>query len=66
MIKRILGAMILVPVIILATFWCVNFTGDVLTGKIDLIAFLIEHKLIISLIAAYFVIRWIHPFRKAN
>lgn len=64
MIKRILGAIILVPIVIIFSMWGVNFISDVAVGEINLGAWLLDHRFIIGLVVAYFVFKFINPFKK--
>lgn len=64
MLKRILGGMILIPIAILLAFWGVNFITGVLSGNVSLSAFLVDHRVLIGLIVAYFVYKWIRPGKK--
>lgn len=64
MLKRILGAMIMVPVILIFAGWGVNLVVDILAGNIDLIAYLQAHKVIIAIIVTYLVFKHVNPFKK--
>ena len=65
MIKRILGTVILVPVVLIFSFWAVNFVTGVYAGEINLMAWILDNKFIIGLVTAYFVFRYLNPFKKA-
>ena len=65
MIKRILGTVILVPVVLIFSFWAVNFVTGVCAGEINLMAWILDNKFIIGLVTAYFVFRYLNPFKKA-
>ena len=65
MIKRILGTVILVPIVIIFSFWAVNFVTGVFTGTINLTAWILDNKFIIGLVTAFFVFRYLNPFKKA-
>lgn len=64
MIKKILGAVFLIPIVILLAFWVVNFVIGVLTGDIILIDFIASHRIMIGLVAAYFIYKFLNPFKK--
>lgn len=64
MIKRILGVIILVPIVIMFSFWGVEFVSGILAGSINLGTWIMEHKFIIGLIVAYFVFKFVNPFKK--
>lgn len=63
MVKRIIGVVFLVPVAILLGFWCVNFVGAVMAGDINIVSYLLQHKVAIGLILAYFVFKFLNPFK---
>ena len=64
MIKKILGAIFLIPIVILLAFWGINFILGVLSGNISLIDYIANHKVIIGLVAAYFIYKFLNPFKK--
>lgn len=65
MIKRILGTVILIPIAIIFSFWAVNFVTGVIAGTINLTAWILSNKVVIGLILAYLVFRYLNPFKKA-
>lgn len=64
MIKRALGIALLIPVVFLVSLWGVNIVSGVMAGDINVVCFIMEHKLIISIIVAYFVFKFVNPFNK--
>lgn len=64
MLKKLLGAIILVPVVILLSLWGVNFISGVLTGEINLVTFIVSHKVIIALVLAYLGFKYLNPFNR--
>lgn len=53
--KRVFGGILAIPVVLLISFWCVNFVSGVLAGEIQLVTYLMEHKFIIGCVLAFFV-----------
>ena len=53
--KRIFGGILAIPVILIFSFWCVNFVSGLLAGDINLVTFLMEHKFIIGCALAFVV-----------
>lgn len=64
MLKRILGAIILVPIVLMFSFWGVNFVAGVLSGEVNLGYWIMDHKFIIGLVVAFFVFKFVNPFKK--
>ncbi len=62
--RRILWSMIMVPIIIIVSFWGVNFASGVLSGEIDLAAWIVDHRMLFVFLACYFLIRFLNPFRQ--
>lgn len=53
--KHIIGGILAIPVILIFSFWCVNFATGILSGEISLVTFLADHKFIIGCILAFVV-----------
>ena len=64
MLKKLLGAILIVPVVILLSLWGVNFISGVLTGEVNLVTFILDHKILIALVLAYFGFKYLNPFNK--
>ena len=62
--KRIIYALVMVPIALAVAYWIGNFGSDVIHGNIDVVAFLKDHKAIIAFIVCYLGLQFIGPFKK--
>ena len=62
--KRIIYALIMVPVALAVAYWIGNFGADVVNGNFDVLAFLSNHKVIIAFVVCYVGLQFIGPFKK--
>lgn len=62
--KRIIGVIFLLPISILLACWGVGFATDILAGNINPVLWINEHRLLIVLVATYFVMKYLNPFKK--
>ena len=53
--KRVFGGILAIPVILIFSFWCVNLVSGILAGEINMVTFLMEHKIIIACALAFIV-----------
>ena len=62
--KRIIFALLLVPLALSAAYGGVNLVNDVLSGNLDLLAWIEEHKVILAFVVCYLILTFIGPFKR--
>ena len=62
--KRIIYALIMVPVALAVAYWIGNFGSDVIHGNFNVLEFLTDHKVIIAFAICYVGLQFIGPFKK--
>lgn len=63
--KRVIYAMIMVPVALAVAYWIANFGSDVLHGNIDILGFIKDHKVVLAFVVCYIGLQFIGPFKKS-
>lgn len=64
MVKRILGFLILVPIVLILATWVVNVFLGIISGDISIIAFLEANRVLIVIILTFLVFKFLNPFKK--
>lgn len=62
--KKVLCALLLVPIVLSVGYWAAGFITGLLAGEIDLIAWIIAHKILLTFIVCFILLGFVGPFKK--
>lgn len=62
--KRVLYALLLVPVALCVAYGGVNFVSAVIHGDMSILSWIQDHKFILAFVACYVGLQFIGPFKK--
>ena len=62
--KKILIALILVPIALCLATGGVNIISGIISGDISVLAWIQDHRVILAFIACYIVLTFVGPFKK--
>lgn len=62
--KKIILALLLVPVALCLAYGAVNLFSGVISGEINLLDWIAEHKVALAFAACYTLLTFIGPFRR--
>ena len=62
--KRVIFALLLVPLALAAAYGGVNLVTDITSGNVNLLAWIRDHEVIIAFIGCYLLLTYIGPFKR--
>lgn len=62
--KKVLFAIFMVPVILILAYWIVNFGSGILTGEVNIVTWVLDHKILLTFIVCYTILSFVGPFKK--
>jgi len=63
--KRIIYALLMVPLALCVAYGLVNFASDIISGELSLIGWVSDHKVLLVFIVCYLGLGLIGPFKKS-
>lgn len=61
--KKVLCALLLVPIVLSVGYWAIGFVTGLIAGEISLMAWVVEHKIILTFILCFILLGFIGPFK---
>lgn len=62
--KKVLCALLLVPIVLSVAYWLVNFGTGILTGDVNFVCWIVEHKVLLTFIVCFVLLGFVGPFKK--
>jgi hypothetical protein len=62
--KRVIYAMLMVPLALCVAYGLVNFGSDVVSGNLNILDWIASHKVILAFMACYIGLQFVGPFKK--
>ena len=63
--KRAFYALLMVPLALCVAYGVINFGSDLISGNVNLVSWIADHKVILAFVACYVGLSFISPFRKS-
>ncbi len=63
--KRVIYAMLMVPLALCVAYGLVNFGTDIVSGNLNILDWIAGHKVILAFVACYIGLQFIGPFKKS-
>ena len=62
--KKVLCAILLVPIVLSVAYWIVNFGTGLMTGEVNFVAWVVSHKALLTFIVCFVLLGFVGPFKK--
>lgn len=62
--KRVIYAMLMVPLALCVAYGLVNFGSDIVSGNLNVLDWIASHKVILAFLACYIGLQFVGPFKK--
>lgn len=62
--KRVIYAMLMVPLALCVAYGLVNFGTDIVSGNLNILDWIANHKVILAFVACYIGLQFVGPFKK--
>ena len=62
--KRVIYAMLMVPIALCVAYGVINFGTDIINGDVSFIGWIADHKGILAFVGCYVLLQFIGPFKK--
>ncbi len=62
--KRVIYAMLMVPLALCVAYGLVNFGSDIVSGNLNILDWIASHKVILAFLACYIGLQFVGPFKK--
>lgn len=62
--KRIIIALLMVPIALCVAYGGVNLVTDVIDGNLNVLTWVQEHKVILAFVGCYILLTFIGPFKR--
>jgi hypothetical protein len=62
--KRVIYAMLMVPLALCVAYGLVNFGSDIVSGNLNVLDWIANHKVILAFLACYIGLQFVGPFKK--
>lgn len=64
--RRVLYAMLMVPIALCVAYGLINFGSDIVSGNLNVFDWIADHKVILAFVGCYLVLQFIGPFKKVS
>ena len=64
MLRKILFGIFVVPLVLVLAFGAVNFISAILAGDVSIATWVMDHKVLLTLILGFIGIRYLNPWKK--
>ena len=62
--KRVIYAMLMVPLALCVAYGLVNFGSDIVSGNLNVLDWIASHKVVLAFLACYIGLQFVGPFKK--
>ena len=62
--KKVLCAILLVPIVLSVAYWIVNFGTGLMTGEVNFVTWIVDHKALLTFIVCFVLLGFVGPFKK--
>ena len=62
--KRVIYAMLMVPLALCVAYGLVNFGSDIVSGNLNVLDWIASHKVVLAFLACYIGLQFVGSFKK--